>query len=162
VEHAGIMPDVMCLGKAIAGGVPMAAVAIGPAVGELPTGVHGSTFGGNPLACAASSAAIDAYEGDGLIQRAEELGAYALEQLQALESPLIREVRGLGLMVGVELKIRVVLVLQALTERGVLALPAGPTVLRFLPPLVITREQIDTVVDALAATLDQSSVASEQ
>lgn len=162
VEHAGIVPDLMCLGKAIAGGVPMGAVAIGPAVADLPSGVHGSTFGGNPLACAAALAAIDAYEREDLVQRSAEVGAYLRERLQAIESPLIREVRGLGLMVGVELKVRVTPVLQALMERGVLALPAGSTVLRLLPPLVISRGQIDAMVEAIAATLDQLSVDSEQ
>lgn len=153
VEQAGITPDLMCLGKAIAGGVPMGAVAIGPAVTELPTGVHGSTFGGNPLACAAAIAALEAYERDGLVQRAAEVGEYFLERLRAIESPLIREVRGLGLMLGVELKTRVMPVLQALMERGVLALPAGPTVLRLLPPLVIGREEIDVVVGAVEEVL---------
>jgi acetylornithine/LysW-gamma-L-lysine aminotransferase len=157
VEHAGIIPDLMCLGKAMAGGVPMGAVAIGPAVIELPSGVHGSTFGGNPLACAASIAALEAYESEGLVQRSAEVGAYLLNRLQALESPMIREVRGLGLLVGIELKTRVTPVLQDLMGRGVMALPAGPTVLRLLPPLVITREQIDVVVDAIAVTLDQVS-----
>lgn len=155
VEHAGIAPDLMCLGKAIAGGVPMGAVAIGPAVAELPGGVHGSTFGGNPLACAASIAAIEAYEREGLIQRSAEMGAYLMDRLLAIESSSIREVRGLGLMIGIELKIRVTPVLQDLVERGVLALPAGPTVLRLLPPLVISREQVDAVVDAIAISLSQ-------
>lgn len=153
VEHAGIVPDLMCLGKAIAGGVPMGAVAIGPAVAELPAGSHGSTFGGNPLACAAAIAALEAYERGRLIQRSAEMGAYLLERLHDIESPLIREVRGLGLMIGIELKSRVKPVLQDLMERGVLALPAGPTVLRLLPPLVIARDEIDVVVGAIEATL---------
>ncbi|MFQ5595152.1 MAG: aspartate aminotransferase family protein [Anaerolineae bacterium] len=154
-EHAGIVPDLMCLGKAIAGGVPMGAVAIGPAVAELPAGVHGSTFGGNPLACAAAAAALEAYARESLIQRSAEMGGYLLERLQGLESPLVREVRGLGLMIGIELKTRVTPVLQELMGRGVLALPAGPTVLRLLPPLVISREEIDVVIRAIDATLRQ-------
>ncbi|MFQ5342677.1 MAG: aspartate aminotransferase family protein [Anaerolineae bacterium] len=154
-EHAGIVPDLMCLGKAIAGGVPMGAVAIGPAVAELPVGVHGSTFGGNPLACAAAIAALEAYSREGLIQRSTDMGRYLLERLQNVESPLIREVRGLGLMIGIELKTRVTPVLQELMGRGVLALPAGPTVLRLLPPLVISREEIDVVIRAIDATLRQ-------
>ncbi len=153
VEHMGITPDIMCLGKAIAGGVPMGAIALGPAVSELPKGVHGSTFGGNPLACAAALAALAAFEQGNLIQRAAELGDYMQQQLQAIPSPAIREVRGLGLMIGVELKTRVVPILQTLMEQGVLALPAGPTVLRLLPPLVISREQIDTVVQAIDTVL---------
>ncbi|MFQ5857268.1 MAG: aspartate aminotransferase family protein [Anaerolineae bacterium] len=153
VEHAGIVPDLMCLGKAIAGGVPMGAVAIWPAVAELPAGVHGSTFGGNPLACAAAIAVLEAYEHGGLIQRSAEMGAYLMKRLEGIESPLIRGLRGLGLMIGIELKTRVTPVLRELMGRGVLALPAGPTVLRLLPPLVISREEINTVVDAVATTL---------
>lgn len=160
VNHVGIVPDLMCLGKAIAGGVPMGAVAIGPAVAELPAGVHGSTFGGNPLACAAAIAALEAYEREGLIRHSAEMGAYLLERLQTIGSPLIREVRGLGLMIGVELKTRVTPVLQDLMGRGVLALPAGPTVLRLLPPLVISREEIDAVVEAVGAALVERMAAS--
>nr|MBC8447704.1 aminotransferase class III-fold pyridoxal phosphate-dependent enzyme [Chloroflexota bacterium] len=105
----------------------------------------GSTFGGNPLACAAALAAIHTIEAEALPQRAAELGAYFLSHLSDLGSPLIREVRGLGLMVGVELKRRVGPYLAALMERGVLALSAGPIVMRFLPPLVISREELGTV-----------------
>lgn len=152
-EHVGIVPDLMSLGKAIAGGVPMGAVAIGSRVGGLAKGTHGSTFGGNPLACAAALAAIEAYQQEGLVQRSAELGAYLLKRLQALDSPLVREVRGLGLIVGIELKKRVTPILRALMERGILALPAGPTVLRLLPPLVITQEELDHVVEVLSEVL---------
>jgi acetylornithine/LysW-gamma-L-lysine aminotransferase len=152
-EHVGIVPDLMSLGKAIAGGVPMGAVAIGSRVGGLAKGTHGSTFGGNPLACAAALAAIEAYEEEGLVQRSAELGAYLLRRLQALDLPIVREVRGLGLIVGIQLKKRVTPVLRALMERGILALPAGPTVLRLLPPLVITQEELDHVVEVLSEVL---------
>ncbi|MGB0387914.1 MAG: aspartate aminotransferase family protein [Ardenticatenaceae bacterium] len=152
-QHMGIVPDIMALGKAIAGGYPMGAVALGTRVGKLPKGTHGSTFGGNPLACAASLAAIGAYEEDGLIERSAELGAYLLTRLQTLESPLLRQIRGLGLMVGIELKTRVTPLLRALMARGVLALPAGPTVLRLLPPLIITPEELDQAVEAIADAL---------
>ena len=152
-EHMEIVPDIMSLGKAIAGGYPMGAVALGSRIGQLSKGTHGSTFGGNPLACAASLAAISAYEEEGLIERSAELGAYLLNSLKTLKSPLVREIRGLGLMVGIELKTRVTPVLRALMARGVLALPAGPTVLRLLPPLVITREELDQAVEAIAASI---------
>jgi len=152
-EHYGLEPDLLCLAKSIAGGVPMGAVLIGERVGELDPGVHGSTFGGNPLAAAASLAALDVIKDESLPLRAAELGEYLLEKLQEINSPLIREVRGLGLMVGIEIKQKVASYLQALTERGVLAQPAGLTVIRLLPPLVITREQIDQVVEALTEIL---------
>jgi acetylornithine/LysW-gamma-L-lysine aminotransferase len=152
-EHYGLQPDLLCLAKAIAGGVPMGAVLLGPRVGELPSRVHGSTFGGNPLACAAALAAIRIMEEEALPQRAAELGAYFLSRLQEIDSPLIREVRGLGLMIGIELKRKVQPYLAALMERGVLALSAGPIVMRFLPPLVISREELETVAEAVEEVL---------
>ena len=152
-EHFGLEPDLLCLAKSIAGGLPMGATLIGSRVGELPLQVHGSTFGGNPLACAASLAAIGYIEENQLAQRAAELGAWFLEQLKRIESPLIREVRGLGLMVGIELKQKVTPYLQALMSRGVLALPAGLTVMRFLPPLVIEQADLEVVVGAVGGVL---------
>ena len=152
-EYAGIEPDLICLGKAIAGGVPMGAIGISDKVQNIKPGVHGSTFGGNALACAAALAVLDVYEEEQLAARSKELGAYFQERLQEINSPLIREVRGLGLMIGVELKIRAMGVVRGLMDRGVLSLTAGPTVLRLLPPLVISKEEIDTVVDAITAVL---------
>jgi len=152
-EHYGLEPDLMCLAKSIAGGIPMGAVLIGERVGELSPGVHGSTFGGNPLAAAASLAVLDVLEDEALPQRAAELGEYLLDKLQEINSPLIRDIRGLGLMIGIEIKQKVAAYLQALTARGVLAQPAGLTVIRLLPPLVISKEQIDRVVDALTEVL---------
>lgn len=152
-EQVGITPDLICLGKAMAGGLPMGAVGIGGRVQNLAPGVHGSTFGGNPLACAAANAVLDVMEQEGLHGRAAELGLYLRERLQAIPSPFIREVRGLGLLVGVELKIRAMEVVRGLMECGVLALTAGSTVLRLTPPLVITKEEIDQVIDAIAGVL---------
>lgn len=154
-EHAGIVPDLLCLAKGMAGGVPMGAACLGPRVPDIPPGVHGSTFGGNPLACAAAIATLDELLERRLAERAAELGAYLLERLHALAStsPVVREVRGLGLMVGVELRTRVQPFLDRLEQRGVLALSAGPQVIRLLPPLVIDRAQIDEVIAALEEVL---------
>ncbi len=152
-QHYDLQPDLLCLAKAIAGGVPMGAVLIGDRVGELPTGSHGSTFGGNPLACAAALSVLDTLESEALPARAAELGRYLVAQIEQIDSPLIREVRGMGLMVGIEIKAKVAPYLQAMMERGVLALSAGLTVIRLLPPLVIDREQIDQVVSVLAEVL---------
>jgi acetylornithine/LysW-gamma-L-lysine aminotransferase len=152
-EYHGLEPDMLCLAKAIAGGIPMGAVLLGPRVGDLPSRVHGSTFGGNPLACAAALAAIRVMEEESLPQQAAELGAYFLSRLQDVDLPLIREMRGLGLMVGIELKRKVQPYLAALMERGVLALSAGPIVMRFLPPLVISREELETVVQTVEEVL---------
>lgn len=154
LEHHDLQPDLVTLAKSMAGGVPAGAVLIGERIGELPPGIHGSTFGGNPLAAAAALAALDIQEKEQLPQRAAELGEYLLSELKKIESPLIRDIRGLGLMIGIEIKKKVAPYLKALTERGVLALPAGMTVIRLLPPLVITREQIDQVVVALKEVLE--------
>ena len=152
--HYDLQPDLMCVAKAIAGGLPMGAVLIGSRVGDLPKKVHGCTFGGNPLACAAALATIRYIEAEHLPQRAAELGARLLAGLKGIPSPRIRQVRGLGLMVGVELKGKSGPYLAALAERGVLALAAGATVMRFLPPLVISAEDVDTVVERVAAVLE--------
>ncbi len=152
-EHVGIVPDILALGKAIAGGVPMGAAVLGPRVAKLKTGVHGSTFGGNPLACAAGIAALDIYHEEGLIERSAEMGRFLMDRLSQSQSPHIRQVRGLGLMVGVELRTRVHPLVEALTERGILALLAGPTVLRLLPPLVISRADLTIVVEAISDAL---------
>jgi len=152
-QHYGLEPDLLCLAKSIAGGLPMGATLIGARLGQLPPQVHGSTFGGNPLACAASLAALDYIEQNHLPERAAKLGAWFKERLSQIRSPLIREVRGLGLMVGIELKQKVTPYLQALMARGVLALPAGLTVMRFLPPLVIQQEDLAAAADAVEAVL---------
>ena len=152
--HYDLQPDLMCVAKSIAGGLPMGAVLIGSRVGDLPKKAHGSTFGGNPLACAAALATIRYIEAEHLPQRAAELGARLLAGLKGISSPRIRQVRGLGLMVGVELKGKSGPYLAALAERGVLALAAGATVMRFLPPLVISAEDVDTVVERVAAVLE--------
>jgi acetylornithine/LysW-gamma-L-lysine aminotransferase len=152
-QHYGLQPDLLCVAKSMAGGFPMGATLIGAKLGAMPSQAHGSTFGGNPLGCAASLAAIDFIEGQRLADWAAELGAWFMEQLRQIESPLIREVRGLGLMVGIELKQKVTPYLQALLERGVLALPAGLTTMRFLPPLVVEQSDLERVVAAVREVL---------
>jgi acetylornithine/LysW-gamma-L-lysine aminotransferase len=153
LEHHNLKPDLLCLAKSIGGGLPLGAVLIGERVGPLSPGMHGSTFGGNPLAAAAALATLDVLEAERLPQRAAAAGEYLLAQLAALGSPLVREVRGLGLMVGIEIKHKVAPYLAALMEHGVLALPAGLTVIRLLPPLVISNDQLEQVVAALGEVL---------
>jgi acetylornithine/LysW-gamma-L-lysine aminotransferase len=149
-----LRPDLMCLAKGIAGGLPMGAVLLGPRVGDLPRKAHGTTFGGNPLCCAAALATIQYIETNGLAQRAARMGARFVDGLQEIRSPLVRDVRGVGLMVGVELKGRCAPYLAALAERGVLALSAGANVIRFLPPLVISEADIDTVLRQVTVALE--------
>jgi acetylornithine/LysW-gamma-L-lysine aminotransferase len=153
-EHHDLQPDLMCLAKAMAGGLPVGAVLIGSRVADLPKKSHGTTFGGNPLVCAAALATLHYIQTEGLPQRAATLGGRLLDGLQAIPSPQVRQVRGLGLMAAVELKVRAVGYLAALAERGVLALSAGPNVIRFLPPLVISAEEVDTVLEHVAAVLE--------
>ena len=151
-EQLGIQPDIMCVAKAMAGGVPMGAFLVNDKIKPL-RGLHGSTFGGNPLACAAALAAIDYMVREELADRAAARGARFVEQLGAGDVARIRDIRQLGLMIGIEMKERVQPFLVALMERGVLALPAGPTVLRLLPPLVISEAQVDTVAAAVREVL---------
>ena len=153
-QHYGLAPDLLAVAKSMAGGLPMGACLVGQRVGVLPHGAHGSTFGGNPLACAAALAALEVIVQDDLPGRAASLGAYALEQLGTLRSPVIRQVRGLGLLIGIDLKVKVTPILQRLQERGVLALPAGATVLRLLPPLVIEQADLDFVIDTIGQVLE--------
>ena len=154
-EHHELVPDVICLGKAMAGGVPMGATAVGGRVAELKPGVHGTTFGGNPLACAAALATLDVMRDEHLPERSAELGAALLDRLQDADIPGVREVRGLGLMIGIECRARVTPALMALMARGFLALPAGPTVLRLLPPLIIERDDLDRATDAVIEVLTE-------
>ena len=153
IEQFGLVPDVLCLAKSIAGGVPMGAIAFSRALGELPKRSHSSTFGGNPLACAAAVAAIDEHLRLGLARNAADRGTQLHEGLVSIGSPKVREVRGLGLIQGIELKENAGPTLKTLQELGVLALGAGPTVVRYLPPLVITAAQIDAVIDATRSAL---------
>ena len=155
-EQDGVAPDLLCLAKSIAGGLPMGALAFGPRVESFPPGTHGSTFGGNPLVCAAATAVIGALVDEELPARAAATGAYLMERLQTMNAPPVRAVRGRGLMIGLELRMKARPVVAALRERGVLALTAGLTVLRLLPPLVITRAQCDDVVAALHEALVDS------
>lgn len=153
-QHSGITPDMVCVAKSLAGGLPMGAVLFGDSVRNLAPGLHGSTFGGNPLSCAAALAALTAILEEDLAGQAAAKGAYLMKELKSIETPLIREVRGVGLMVGIELKQKVAPYLAALQERHIIALNAGLTTIRLLPPLVITREQLDHVVQTLKEVLN--------
>lgn len=152
-EHHRLEPDVVTLGKPLGGGIPMAAAVWRERLGTFAPGLHGSTFGGNPLGCAASRAVLRALQEERLPERAERLGTVVLERLRAAALPAVREVRGLGLMIGVELRKKVTPVLKALMSRGVWALPAGDQVLRMLPPLGTPEDQllrgIDIVIEVL-------------
>lgn len=157
-EHEGVKPDGLILGKALGGGLlPVSAFLARRDVMEVFTpGDHGSTFGGNPLAAAVGLAAIEVLLEEKFAQRAAELGDYMLRELRALTSPLIREVRGKGLLIGVEINPALAsarTVCERLLQHGVLSKDTHHTVVRFAPPLIITRGQIDEALTALRATL---------
>ncbi len=151
-ERHGVFPDLLCLAKAIAGGVPTGAVLANDRI-RLPPGKHGTTFGGNPLASAAALAAIEFMQEERLAERAEVLGARFRDRFEPRMPKRIRALRQVGLMIGVELRERCRPYIDALAEAGVLTLPAGTTVIRMLPPLVITEAEIDEVVEALVRVL---------
>ena len=157
-QHDRVKPDLLVLGKALGGGLyPVSLVLGSNDVWELfEPGSHGSTFGGNPLACAVGLEALDVLVEEDLAARAEDAGQYLRQQLIQLPSPPVREVRGRGLLVGVELEpgtLDARTVCDRLLERGILSRETRRYVLRLAPPLVVTREQIDVAVDQLEAAL---------
>jgi len=155
-DHMEITPDIMTTAKAIAGGLPMGAVLCNDNVAPSP-GKHGSTFGGNPLACAAALASIVYIEKHKLCSAAQEKGAYLANKLKPVLSEGVREIRQIGLMVGIELKSKSKPVLESLLARNILAIPAGPTVVRLLPPLVVTYLQLDQIVVGLSESVAENN-----
>ena len=159
-QHYDLEPDIIALAKGLGGGFPMGATVYTEQIQEsLFAGAHGSTFGGNPLACAAGIAALSVYQ-DGLIEQAERAGKCLWEALEAAVGSrrVVREIRGKGLLIGIDLRTKAVPFLKTLMEEhGVLALPAGSTVLRLLPPLIISDEEIEKAVEAVAATLPDAT-----
>jgi ornithine--oxo-acid transaminase len=159
-EHEGVRPDGLILGKALGGGVlPVSAfLARRDVMDVFRPGDHGSTFAGNALAAAVALEALEVIVDERLCERAEELGEYFLRQLRTLHSPLIHEVRGKGLLIGMEFEPGAVsarLVCERLLDRGVLTKDTHHTVIRFAPPLIITRRQIDQAVGALREVLQE-------
>jgi predicted acetylornithine/succinylornithine family transaminase len=146
-EHAGIKPDIVTLAKALGGGLPIGAMIARPEVASSFTpGSHGSTFGGNPVACAAALAVIDALEQDGVLDNASSVGGYILERLGkfARSCDRIVEVRGLGMIIGVVLKHDVRPIVEECVKQRLLVNGTAGNVLRLLPPLNLTREEADT------------------
>ena len=151
-DHWNTAPDILCLAKGIAGGVPMGATLVRPDIlASMSKGEHSSTFGGNPLSCAAGIATLQALTQDNLIENSEKMGKLFKEGLEKLKEKhsIIREIRGKGLMIGVELKFEVKDVLMNLMKEGVLMLYSGRNILRILPPLVISKEDVAKVLETL-------------
>jgi len=157
-EHWSVIPDIICLAKSVAGGLPVSiTIAKEDIMSSFKVGEHTSTFGGSPLVCAAACAAIDVMVEENLPEKAAMLGRYFKEKLEDIQAhhKIIREVRGLGLMIGVELRFDVLNIILKSMDRGVLILDAGRNVLRFLPPLVIKKEHIDRVIAVLDTVIEE-------
>ncbi len=151
-EYFDLQPDILCLAKAMAGGLPIGAVLCSNKI-EVSFGSHGTTFGGNPLVAAAANAAIDFMIEEKLADQALDKGNYFAEEFSKIELEKVREFRQIGLMIGIELKEKVQPYINTLQEKGVLAIPAGVTVLRLLPPLTISKEDLGIVIEKIAETL---------
>jgi len=154
-EHEGVRPDAVIIGKALSGGFyPVSALLASKEVlGVFHPGDHGSTFGGNPLGCAVARAALRVLVEEKLIERSAELGAYFLDKLQALRSPHIKEVRGKGLWIGIELNKPARPFCEALKQLGVLCKETHDVVIRIAPPLIISRDEIDWALERIAKVL---------
>src|SRR5713101_1935247 len=152
-----IVPDIVCLSKSIANGLPIGVTVTTEAVSErVPKGSHGSTFAGNPLVCAAGTATLKVLADETLHTRAASAGTRFQKRVRDLRLPQIREVRGRGVMLAVELKKPSTPVIKAMQEQGVLVLPAGGTVIQFLPSILIQDDQLHEGIDALAAAVRQA------
>ncbi|MBS7656155.1 aspartate aminotransferase family protein [Candidatus Bathyarchaeota archaeon] len=157
-QHYDITPDIICLAKGLAGGLPIGVTAAKSEIMDVfQVGEHTSTYGGNPIVSAAACAAIDVLLEENLPEKAWNSGNYFINKLKeiALKHKILRDVRGLGLMIGVEFRFEVYDLLLNLINKGVLALDAGRTVLRFLPPLVISKEHINQVVKVLNEVVEE-------
>jgi len=157
-QHEGIRPDGLIVGKALGGGLLPVSALVGTAelMDVFDPGSHGSTFGGNPLAARVALEALRVIEDEGLVERSAELGAHLLARLRAIGSPLIREVRGRGLWVGVDLdpaQVKAADVVRRMASRGVLSKETHETVIRFAPPLTISRAALDWGIDVFAEVL---------
>lgn len=155
-DWEGVNPDMYILGKALGGGVmPISCVAANSDVlGVFTPGSHGSTFGGNPLACAVSIAALDVIEDEKLAERSLELGAYFQEKLKQINNPVIKEVRGRGLFIGVELNEPARTYCEQLKSEGLLCKETHEMVIRFAPPLVISKEELDWAIEKIYKVLN--------
>ena len=157
-DHWNTSPDILCLAKGIAGGVPMGATLVRPDIlSSISKGEHSSTFGGNPISCAAGTAALKALTEDGLIENSEKMGKVFREGLEKLKEKhsMIREIRGKGLMIGIEMKFEIRDILMELIKKGILMLYSGRNILRILPPLVISEEDITKVLHALDSIITE-------
>ncbi len=157
-EHTGIQPDIVTLAKSLGSGIPIGAVLLKQHIADaIDYGQHGTTFGGNPLACAAGLATIEVLKKEKLIEKAAKKGEYMMKQLNELAPyiPAIKEVRGKGLMIGIELTIDGHEVVQKMLEKGILSNVTAEKVIRFVPPLIITKKEIDQILDVFVKSVKE-------
>lgn len=154
-EKCGLDPDIICFAKGVSGGFPVGIMLWKEKLGGFPPSGHSSTYGGNPLAMALGLATLSLLQNEGYMLKAVELGDYFRGLLQKIDSPLIRNVRGMGLLNGVELSIKSIPIVKELQDMGILALPAGPFVVRFLSPLTSTAEHFEKTADIFKAVLEE-------
>jgi len=156
-DWESVVPDIYIMGKALGGGVyPVSAIAANKDIlGVFEPGSHGSTFGGNPLAAAVGVASLEVIIEDDLPRRSLEMGQYLLEQLRTIDNPVIQEIRGRGLFVGIELKTDARPYCEDLKQQGVLAKETHVNVIRLAPPLVITKDEVDWALERIKAVLSQ-------
>jgi ornithine--oxo-acid transaminase len=154
-EWENVIPDMYILGKALGGGVfPISCVVANRDIlGVFNPGSHGSTFGGNPLACAVSIASLDVIEEENLVERSLKLGEYFVERLKQIKNPIIKDIRGRGLFIGVELTEAARPYCERLKENGLLCKETHDTVIRFAPPLVITETELDWAMERIKRVL---------
>ena len=155
-QHLGIQPDVVTSAKALGGGLPLGAcIAFGPAAELLSGGQHASTFGGNPIACAAGLAVLDTIEKDGLLANATDMGKAMQDGIRTIGHPLVKEVRGIGLLIAIELtQPRAAEFERAALQHGFIVNAVQPSVVRLAPPLIITFAEVETFLEALQDLLD--------
>lgn len=156
-EHSNFVPDILCLAKGLGAGVPVGATIIKKEFrSKIPRGLHTSTFGGNPIACAGICATLDYIEKHNILDNVNNLGNYFVNKLKKIKSPAVKEVRGQGLMIALELNKKAMPYVQLLQKKGILVIPSTDNIIRFLPPLIITKEEIDTVLEKVGKALVSS------
>ena len=155
-EHFGVEPDIMTLAKALGNGVPIGAILSNEKVSAaIDFGDHGTTFGGNPLVCAAALATIEVLESENLLKQAEEKGHWLKEKIKGMKNPDIKEIRGKGLMIGVQFNFETKPLVQKMLENGVLANATADNVLRLVPPLNISYDDLEKVMEVLTKSLKE-------
>ena len=156
-EYAGVKPDVMTVAKALGNGLPIGAFVTNEKAAVLVPGDHGSTYGGNPLVCAAASKVFDLFEEEHILENVNEMGTYLWERLEEVKAnyPMVKDHRGKGLIQGLEFTENPAAIAKSVISRGVILITAENNVIRFVPPLVIKKEHVDEMIKALEESLDE-------